>query len=138
MRKASEIIRRKLMDEGGRARIPQLQKGKYAEIQLIGNNSLASDKLPSFNLSLDVFDIVVDFIREQGGKARKGGGRSPDSKVGYGQCTKDTIMYCVATKYFGCSIGESTFDPIFIIAAVLDWAGVAYNKVGSITLKYGF
>lgn len=47
-------------------------------------------------------------------------------------------MYCVATKYFGCSIGESTFDPIFIIAAVLDWAGVAYNKVGSITLKYGF
>ncbi len=104
----------------------------------MGKLSDVTDKLPSFTLSLNVFDIVVDFIWEQGGEARKGGGRSPDSKVGYGQCTKDTVMYCVATKYFGRSIGESNFDPIFIIAAVLDWADIAYNKVGYMTLKDGF
>lgn len=135
MEKASDIIRKKLMTEGCKARIPQLRKGKYAEVKLIEGDAITSDKLPLFNLSLDVFDIVVDFIKEQGGQAKKGGGRSSDSKVGYGQCTEDTIMFCVATKCFGHSIGDSTFDPIFIIAAILDWAGIAYNEVGYITLR---
>lgn len=136
MEKASDIIRRKLLDEGSSARIPQLREGNYAEIHLIGDNAIASDKLPSFELYLNVFDIVVDFIKKQGGKAKKGGGRSSDSKVGYGNCTEDTVMFCVATEYFGHSLGESTFDPIFIIAAVLDWAGIAYNQVGYITLRH--
>lgn len=138
MEKASEIIKRKLIEVGSSAKIPLLREGNYTEIELGEDGTITSDKLPAFELSLDVFDIVVDFIKKQGGKARKGGGRSSDSKVGYGQCTEDTVMYCVATEYFGHSIGESTFDPIFVIAAILDWAGIASNQLGYITLNHSF
>ncbi len=44
-------------------------------------------------------------------------------------------MGAVAINYFGKSQGESCYDPVFVLAAVMDWTGVATNMRGYIQLK---
>lgn len=39
-----------------------------------------------------------------------------------------------AIHYFGKKPGESCFDPAFVLAAVLEWAGIAKNGWGYIQL----
>ena len=55
--------------------------------------------------------------------------------MGYGKCTEDTIVGTIATKYFGKEQGESTYDPTFVIAAVLEWAEIAINQRGFVSLN---
>ena len=43
-------------------------------------------------------------------------------------------MYAIATEYYGKEEGESSFDPLFVIAAILDWAGIARNERGYMEL----
>ena len=43
-------------------------------------------------------------------------------------------MYQIATQYYGKKIGESTFDPLFVLAAMLEWAEIAENGWGYIKL----
>lgn len=43
-------------------------------------------------------------------------------------------MYAIATKYYGKNDGESSYDPLFVIAAMLEWAGIAKNGHGFIKL----
>lgn len=82
-------------------------------------------------LYLNWFDGIVDFIKENGGRVEKGGCRN--SKVGQGNCTKGTLCYYVATECYGKCDGESSFDPIFIIAAILENAGICKNERGYVS-----
>ena len=66
--------------------------------------------------------------------APKGNGHGKEDKVGYGKCTDDTVMGAIAINYFKKSYGESTYDPVFVLAAMLDWAGIASNNRGYISL----
>jgi hypothetical protein len=43
-------------------------------------------------------------------------------------------MYQIATQYYDKEIGESTFDPLFVLAAMLEWAGIAENGWGYLRL----
>ena len=51
-----------------------------------------------------------------------------------GKCTEDTVVGTIAVRYFGKKLGESTYDPVFILAAMLEWAGVAHNLRGYVQL----
>ncbi|MCI9146081.1 MAG: hypothetical protein HFJ97_06955 [Eubacterium sp.] len=82
------------------------------------------------------FDCTVDFIKQNGGRVEKGGCRN--SKVAQGNCTKGTLCYYVATECYGKYDGESSFDPIFIIAAILENAGICENERGYIQLSAEF
>ena len=131
-KKASEIIRKRISDNGGTAVI-QMQKGGYFHVALADNgNAFECDKLPRQLVDFRVFDIIVDFLKQNGGKAPKGMGRT--DKVGIGKCGPDTVMYQIATKYYGRKDGESTFDPLFVLATMLDWAGIAENGWGYLQL----
>ena len=77
-------------------------------------------------LKVDWFDGIVDFIKENGGRVKKGGCRN--DKVGYGKCTNDTLAYYVATNCFNKFDGESSLDPIFVISSILDTAGICKNE----------
>ena len=44
----------------------------------------------------------------------------------------------IAKKYFGKKPGESVYDPVFVLASVLDWAGIAHNQRGYIQLSANF
>ena len=103
-------------------------------MSIAGRDYFVSDKLPYQNVDWSIFDIVVDFLKKQPhGRAVKGGCRS--SKVGENKCGKETVMYAIATEYYGKTQGESSFDPLFVIAAILDWAGIATNERGYMELK---
>lgn len=131
--KASDIIKNKLYDNGGTAVI-NLPKGGVCSISIAeGGDSFASDKLGNQIISFSIFDIIVDFLKSNGGKAPKGMGRS--YKVGYGKCSEETVMYQIATKYYGVEIGKYSFDPLFVLASMLEWAGIAENGWGYLQIK---
>ena len=112
-----------------------LKNGDVCRISIAERGAcFVSDKLSSQAIDFCVFDIIVDFLKECGGKAPKGLGRGKEDKVGYGKCGAETIMYQIATQYYGKTIGESTFDPVFVLAAMLEWAGIAENGRGYIRL----
>ena len=74
--KASDIVREKLLANGGTAVI-SLQKGDPRMIVLADNGSaVTSDKLHEFHYELSVFDIIVELLQHSPqGKARKGNSR---------------------------------------------------------------
>lgn len=135
--KASQIIKRKLYEAGGSATIPLLG-GKPCRIVFAKDgNSFTSDKLADYKVSYEfsVFDCIVDLLKESPNfKAPKGLGRGKDDKVGFGKCTEDTVVGAIAIRYLKKKPGDSTFDPVFIMAAMLEWAEIANNLRGYIQL----
>ena len=131
--KASDIVKNKLYDNNGTVVI-NLSKGGACSISIAeGGDSFVSNKLGNQTISFSVFDIIVDFLKSCGGKAPKGLGRN--YKVGYGKCSEETVMYQIATQYYGTEIGKYSFDPLFVLAAMLEWAGIAENGWGYLQLK---
>lgn len=131
--KASEIIKEQLYNNGGQATVHSLN-GKAYLIQA-GNDgrSFLCDALPlTPPYDYSVFDVIVDVLLQNGGKARKGNGRN--YRLGYGQCTEDTVVGAIGKNYAGKSIGSSVFDPVFVLAAVLEWANIAHNGRGYLEL----
>lgn len=59
-----------------------------------------------------------------GGKAKKGTGRAP---LGSEKCDLDTVSGVILHEYFGVTLGGGEFDPSFVVAAILEWAGIAKN-----------
>ena len=135
-KKASEIIKAKLMKNGGRVLVHTLQ-GLPCEVKADADGeSFLSDKLPiKPPYQYEVFDVVVELLLSQNGRARKGNGRS--YKLGHPQCDETTVVGAVA-KYCGKRDGESVFDPVFVLAAVLDWAGIAHNERGELVLTANY
>ena len=130
--KASEVIQKKLVEAGGEVLI-KLLNGDTCYFTRGGVDFFLCEKLPHQLVTFDIFDIVVDFLKNQKyGRAIKGGCRN--SKVGKDKCGPETVMYAIATEYYGKEEGESSFDPLFVIAAVLDWAGIARNCRGYMEL----
>ena len=40
----------------------------------------------------------------------------------------------IGKNYAHKNVGDSVFDPVFIMAAVLEWAGIAHNERGYLSL----
>lgn len=133
--KASDIVRERLLASGGTAVIP-LQRGEPCTIMLVDKErAITSDKLNGFRYGLSVFDVIVELLQHSPqGKARKGNAHGHEDKVGHGHCTEDTVIGAIAIHYFGKKAGESCFDPVFVLAAVLEWAGIAENGRGFVQL----
>lgn len=130
--RASEIIKAKLMDNGGRATV-YTARGLPCEIWMNGDGrTFTSDKLPiKPPYEYRVFDVVVDLLISQGGHARKGNGRN--YKLGESNCDHTTVVGAVALDR-GHKLGNSVFDPVFVFAAILEWAGIAHNERGELVL----
>ena len=135
--KASEIIKNKLKENGGRA-IVHTARGLPCEIRVASDGvSFLSDKLPiKPPYRFDVFDCVVELLTLSGGTARKGNGRS--NKLGEPECDETTVVGYIAKNYAGKSYGDSVFDPVFVLAAVLQWAGIANNGRGELSLTASY
>lgn len=130
--RASEIIKAKLMDNGGRVTV-YTARGLPCEVWMNADGrSFTSDKLPiKPPYEYRVFDVIVDLLVSQGGRARKGNGRN--YKLGESNCDKTTVVGAVALDR-GYTIGNSVFDPVFVFAAILEWAGIAHNERGELVL----
>ena len=134
----SEIVRRKLYENGGVVVIPLLDGKPCRILASADGKSFTSDKLNKHQLPFDysVFNCIVDLLKgSKQYRAPKGNGHGKEDKVGYGKCTEDTIVGAVAIHYFKKQFGESTYDPTFVLAAMLDWAGIANNQRGFVSLN---
>lgn len=131
--KASEMIKTKLLDNGGRVLV-RTARGLPCEIWADSDGkSFSSDKIPiKPNYEYTVFDVVVELLIANGGRARKGNGRN--YKLGHPECDETTVVGAVARNYAGKKDGESVYDPVFVLAAVLEWAGIAHNGRGELAL----
>lgn len=134
--RASQIIKEKLQANGGHATVYTI-KGLPCEVWMnTDGKSFTSNKLPIMPpYDYSVFDVVVDLLISQGGRARKGNGRN--YKLGEPKCDYTTIVGAIALSR-GFTYGKSVFDPVFVIAAILDWAGIAHNERGELVLTEAY
>ncbi|MBQ7565661.1 MAG: DUF2089 family protein [Oscillospiraceae bacterium] len=130
---ASEIVKAKLYENGGRVMIPLLQ-GELCDVSANGDGvSFSSSKLPiTPPYRYTVFDIIVSTLAAQGGRALKGNGRN--YKLGEDGCDENTVVGAIGYRYANAETGKSVFDPVFVLAAILDWAGIAKNRRGYLEL----
>ncbi len=131
--KASEIVKAKLKECGGHT-IVHTARGLPCDIYANPDGcSFTSNKLPiKPPYEYEVFDVIVDLLLSHNGHARKGNGRN--FKLGEPNCDEHTVVGAVAKNYSGKRDGESVFDPVFVLAAVLEWAGIANNERGELVL----
>ena len=131
--KASEIIKGKIKENGGHVTV-YTARGLPCEITAEPDGkTFSSNKLPvSDRYDYKVFDVIADLLLEQGGRARKGNGRN--YKLGEKGCETDTVVGAIAV-YRGYELGASVYDPVFVMAAVLEWAGIAKKGRGELILK---
>ena len=132
--KASEIIKAKLKEAGGRVMVRTLN-GELREIVAApnGKDFLCPQLIP---YPYEVFDAIVNLLLESPGyRARKGNARM--AKLGEPGCEENTVAGAVLL-FQGKKPGESGLDPTFILAAVLDWAGIATNGRGEIALTASY
>ena len=134
---ASEIIKAKLLSCGGRV-IVYSARGLPCEIWADADGkSFVSNKLPiKPNYEYRVFDVIVELLLANGGRARKGNGRN--YKLGEPECDETTVVGAIAKNYAGKKNGESVFDPVFVFAAILEWAGIAHNERGELVLTQNY
>lgn len=133
--KASDIVKQKLIENGGRA-VVYTARNLPCEIKASPDGkSFTSDKLSPL-YGYDVFDVIVDLLIKNGGRAMKGNGRN--SKLGEPNCDETTVAGTIGYNYFGKRTGESTLDPVFVLAAVLEWADIAHNERGEIVLTNSY
>ena len=135
--KASDIVKNKLKENGGRIIVRTLQ-GLPCEIRANADGeTFWSDKLPiKPPYGYDVFDIITDLLLENHCRAKKGNGRN--YKLGQPGCEEDTVVGAIAARYSGKKPGESVFDPVFVLSAVLEWAGIVHNERGELILTQAY
>ena len=130
--KESDIIKTKLKENNGKAVVTTLEGKTYEIVALADGETFFCEALPIAPYSYKVFDDIVELLINQGGKAQKGNARN--YKVGEEKCDENTVVGAIGINYFKKSHGEYPFDPVFIMAAVLEWAGIAHNLRGYIEL----
>lgn len=134
--KASEIIKARLLENGGRVSVHTARGLPCEIIAAPDGKSFISNKLPiKPPYEYRVFDDIVDLLIANGGHARKGNGRN--YKFGQPECDEATVVGTVAV-YAGKKHGESVYDPVFILAAVLEWAGIVHNERGELVLTQAY
>jgi hypothetical protein len=130
-------IKEKLNSCGGSATI-FLLSGKQARIWYSADGSgIECDKIPiPGQLVWQVFVEAYNIAAAQDGEVLKGNARA--GKLGSDKLPVDSLEGFVAYRVHGVREGESAFGPGFVIAAVLDWAGVSANERGKIVLDTEF
>ena len=130
--KASEIIKAKLVAAGGRANV-RLLRGELREVAVSPDGKkFSSAVLRSAKYPFEVFDAIVDLLLDSPGyRAEKGNARN--FKLGEPGCEESTVAGTVLA-FMGKKPGESGLDPVYILAAVLEWAGIAVNGRSEIAL----
>lgn len=129
-KKASDIVKQKLKECGGRATVTSYSGNEYEVWAEMDGESFGCDALP-ICYKYGIFDIVVDFLKENGGRAKKGTGRAP---LGSEKCGVNTVAGVILQDYWGVSLGGSGLDPSFAVIAILNWAGLIRSERGYVEL----
>lgn len=72
-------------------------------------------------------------LKRENGKVKKGNGHN--YKLGDNGCSEKTVCGIIGYEYFKKNTGDSVFDPVFIVCAMMDYAGICKNTRGYLVLK---
>lgn len=135
--KASDIVKQMLIEHNGRA-IVYTARGLPCEVKVASDGiSFLSNKLPGNPpYRYEVFDAIVELLVSQGGRAKKGNGRN--YKLGEPDCDKTTVVGAIGYNYAHKKTGASVYDPVFVLAAILEWAGIVNNERGELVLTSAY
>jgi hypothetical protein len=124
-------IKEKLNQNNGKTTIKLISAGKEAEIWFEADgNGLGCDKIPVHGqLTWEVFVAAYNIAIAEDGELYKGYARA--GKLGSEKLPINSLEGFIAHSVHGVEEGESAFSPGFIIAAILDWAGIFVNKRGA-------
>ena len=135
--KASDIIKKMLIEHNGKV-IVHTARGLPCKVRVaLDGSSFLCNKLrinPPYRY--EVFDVIVNLLISQGGRARKGNGRN--FKLGEPNCDETTVVGAIGYNYAHKKTGTSVFDPVFALAAILEWAGIANNERGELVLTASY
>ena len=135
--KASEIIRSKLKSCGGRVVVHTARGLPCEVIASSDGRSFTCDRIPiTPPYQFEVFDVIVDLLLANNGRARKGNGRN--YRLGEPECDETTVVGAIAYNYAGKKKGNSVLDPVFALAAILEWAEIASNERGELVLTASY
>lgn len=129
---ASDIIKQKLIACGGRASVRSI-KGKLYEVWIVDESHFSCENIVPYGY--DVFDIIVNLLISQGGRAKKGSGRA---RLGDPKCEETTVAGAIIKNYFHKNVGESAFDPGFALIAIMEWAGIIKSEWGYVELTSAY
>ena len=128
-KKASEIIREKIRQAGGAASTSSLSTGntgmtsRQRETASHVRNCRGHSVLPCSMSSYPCCTGLAEVRKKD---------RGAIIVSGHDKCSGDTVVGVIALEYLGKQEGDSVIDPVFVLAAVLDWAGIAANERGKI------
>jgi hypothetical protein len=130
---ASEIIIKKLKSMGGHVDIKQLN-GNITDFYFVKEDTFWSSglyKLIDDGYLFNMFDLLEkESHRFENRCIPKGNARK--YKLGEIGCSIDTAVGILGYLYYKKETGDSIYEPMHVIAAVLEWAGIAKNKRGYI------
>lgn len=129
--KASEIVKSFFASQGGIAKI-ETKTGKIFTVDADQHTIGSYDGLRDTRYEYKVFDMVADLLISKGGEAKKGNGRN--YRIGEKGCELDTIAGTIGYKYHKKAVGEYTFDPVFLIVAIMERVGILHNLHGYVKL----
>ncbi|RXA19599.1 chromosome segregation ATPase [Methanosarcina sp. MSH10X1] len=125
-------IKNQFDKKGNPAKIP-LMSGKHFFEARSETDGVYVDNLKTQPfLPWEIFSEAINCIRENGGKTKKG--NATNSRLGDSNLGLDTLEGHIASKVYGCRIGDTVFKRVNSIASILAWAGVCENTRGHISL----
>jgi hypothetical protein len=132
--RASEKIKSKLKKNGGSAFI-ELLRGNKTDLYFVTENTYWSKGLGNIiGRGYKMFDILEDeSFRFPKKSIPKGNARN--YKLGQEKCDIHTAAGILGYKYYNKEDGDSIYDPMHIVSAILDWADVAKNVRGYIVFE---
>lgn len=128
-------IKQKLMEQSNQSTVDIKQlNGNCISLYFVQENSFWSSGLGSLignGYSFEMFDVLErESIRFHDRKMPKGNARK--HKLGEDGCDHRTASGILGYHFFHKQKGESVLDPMHVIAAILEWSGIAHNRRGMI------
>lgn len=131
---AVEVIKQKLEEGGGTARIPKFREGYFTATLAEGGVDVDNLGAQPF-LPLRVFRETLELLVRNGGCAERG--NAMDFRLGDKGLPLDSVEGCVAQSVFGKRVGDYVFRRITPICCLLVWAGLCKPAPNQLILKTG-
>lgn len=127
----SQLIRKRISDNGGCVVLVGQRGGTYTA-ELTNNEKRIRFSAGKSKYNLDVFDVIVGYMRCNNNYLRKG---SPiNAKLGAPGCDQTTVLGAIGEGYRRKEKGEPVAEMVFALCEVLEWAEICENKAHEVII----
>ncbi len=125
-------IKNQFDKKGNPAKIPLMNGKNFFEARFEEDGIYVDNLKNQPFLSWKTFSEAINCLKENGGQVKKG--NAINSRLGDSNLDLNTMEGYIASKVYGCKIGDNVFRRITPIASILAWAEICENTRGQILL----